>query len=94
MENDIRCPVCGSSHIRERNIGKKGGAIIGGISGALNGTDAETNIPVINTISAPHAVLLLSRFVTGAAVGAITCSALDGVVFDRFKCVSCEHTFN
>ncbi len=35
MENYIRCPACDSTRIRERHIGKKTGAVAGGVSGAL-----------------------------------------------------------
>lgn len=54
MENYICCPVCDSTRIRERHIGKK----------------------------------------TGATAGAVSGSALDGVVFDRYECIECEYTFD
>lgn len=94
MESFIRCPLCHSAYTHERHIGKKGGAILGGVSGTLNATETESEQPVINTLSGSHIAMLLSRFVAGAAIGAVTGSSLDGMVFDRFKCASCGHTFN
>lgn len=94
MENYICCPVCDSTRIRERHIGKKGCAVAGGVSGALSGAAIGSAIPVVGTIAGAAVGALFGRLVAGAAAGAVTGAALDGVVFDRYECMNCEYTFD
>ncbi len=82
MENYICCPVCDSTSIRERHIGKKSGAAIG------------SAIPVVGTIAGAAVGALFGRFVAGATAGAVTGATLDGVVFDRYECVNCDYIFD
>ncbi|WP_240042404.1 hypothetical protein [Photorhabdus khanii] len=46
--------------------------------------------PVVGTATGA----VLGRFVAGATAGAVTGSAMDSVLFDRYVCRSCEHTFD
>jgi DNA-directed RNA polymerase subunit N (RpoN/RPB10) len=51
-------------------------------------------VPVVGTATGAVIGALLGRFVAGATAGTVTGSAMDGVLFDRYVCRGCEHTFD
>lgn len=92
------CPQCGSDRVSERHIGRKTGGIVGGAAGALSGAGTGAAIGSVIACSGDgdwggywRSVGTVCRWSNSrSCYGA----AMDGVLFDRYVCRDCEHTFD
>jgi hypothetical protein len=103
----MKCPRCGSTHITKREVGKRTGATVAGLSGAAIGTisamrGAQIGMTV-GLVAGPFGVAtggLLGAVVAGlfagsagCAVGSLVGSLADTNFLDNRSCLDCGHLF-
>jgi hypothetical protein len=103
----MKCPRCGSTHISNREVGKRTGATVGSLVGAAVGTatalrGAQVGAAV-GAIAGP--VGMVAGGITGAiltgllagsagcAVGSVAGNMADSNFLDNRACLDCGHTF-
>lgn len=101
----VRCPKCGSTAVQSRNFARKAGGALGAClgtwgaaargarAGALVGLRMVTPISPLSGVAAA----VLGAFAGGMAgciAGAQLGHAIDEVVLDNYRCLSCGHRFS
>jgi hypothetical protein len=103
----MKCPRCGSTHISNREVGKRSGATVGSLLGAAVGTatalrGAQAGAAV-GAVAGP--VGMIAGGLTGAivagllagsagcAVGSVAGNMADSNFLDNRACLDCGHTF-
>jgi len=103
----MKCPRCGSTHISNREVGKRTGATVGSLVGAAVGTaTALRGAHVGATLGAMVGpVGMVAGGITGAiltgllagsagcAVGSVAGNMADSNFLDNRGCLDCGHTF-
>lgn len=103
----MKCPRCGSTHISNREVGKRTGATVGSLFGAAIGTatalrGAQVGA-ALGAIGGPVGMVaggLTGAIVTGllagsagCAVGSVAGNMADANFLDNRACLDCGHTF-
>lgn len=103
----MKCPRCGSTHISNREVGKRTGATVGSLVGAAVGTatalrGAQAGA-ALGALAGP--VGMVAGGITGAiltgllagsagcAVGSVAGNMADSNFLDNRGCLDCGHTF-
>lgn len=103
----MKCPRCGSTHISNREVGKRTGATVGGLVGtavgtaaALRGAQAGAAVgamagPVGAIAGGLGGAIIAGIFAgsAGCAVGSVAGSLADSNYLDNRACLDCGHTF-
>lgn len=103
----MKCPRCGSTHISNRELGKRSGATVGGLIGAAVGTAAVLRGAVVGAefgaAAGPVGMAaggLAGAIITGlfagsagCAVGSVAGGIADANFLDNRACLDCGHTF-
>jgi hypothetical protein len=103
----MKCPKCGSTHISNREVGKRSGATMGSLLGAAVGTaTALRGAQVGATLGAVGGPIgMVAGGLTGAiltgllagsagcAVGSVAGNMADANFLDNRGCLDCGHTF-
>ena len=104
----IQCPNCKSTHIHNRNIGKKAGGFIGTTAGASAGVTAAMSGArvgaTVGVIAGPPGVALgtvagailggVTGGIFGGTAGAALGEIVDNNILDNFECLKCGHRFS
>lgn len=107
LSMSISCPQCGSTLIRQRNVGRRAGGAVGTVAGGLTGVSgALTGGRVgmtVGLIAGPtgSAVGCIAGALLGGLIGAVTIGVagaklggvLDERVLENYECLHCEHVF-
>jgi hypothetical protein len=103
----MKCPSCGSTHISNREVGKRSGATVGSLVGAAVGTatalrGAQVGA-ALGAFGGPVGMVaggLTGAIVTGllagsagCAVGSVAGNMADANFLDNRACLDCGHTF-
>jgi phage tail tape-measure protein len=103
----MKCPRCGSTHISNREVGKRTGATVGSLFGAAVGTatalrGAQVGA-ALGAMAGPVGIVaggLTGAIVTGllagsagCAVGSVAGNLADSNFLDNRGCLDCGHTF-
>lgn len=104
----VQCPQCGSTSIRERNLGRRTGGALGSVaggmtvfSGALAGGRLGMSVGVVAG-PAGSAIGCLAGALIGGLAGAVAVGVagaklgevLDARVLSNLECLHCEHVFS
>lgn len=103
----MKCPRCGSTHIGNREVGKRSGATVGGLVGAsvgiitsLRGAQVGATIgavggPVGIAAGGLSGALLAGLFTgsAGCAIGSLAGNLADANFLTNRACLDCGHTF-
>ncbi|MEJ7932502.1 hypothetical protein WG922_21200 [Ramlibacter sp. AN1015] len=103
----MKCPRCGSTHISNREVGKRTGATVGSLVGAAVGTaSALRTVQVgasIGALAGPVGAVAggLSGAVVsgllagsaGCALGSVAGNLADANFLDNRACLDCGHSF-
>jgi len=103
----MKCPRCGSTHISNRELGKRTGATVGSLVGAAVGTAAVLRGAQVGAsvgaVGGPIGMVaggLTGAIITGifagsagCAVGSVAGNLADSNFLDNRACLDCGHTF-
>jgi hypothetical protein len=103
----MKCPRCGSTHIGQREVGKRSGATVGGLVGAAVGTAAALRGAQVGAALGAFAgpvgavagglggAIIAGIFAgsAGCAVGSVAGNMADANFLDNRACLDCGHTF-
>jgi hypothetical protein len=103
----MKCPRCGSTHISNREVGKRTGATVGSLVGAAVGTAAVLRGAQVGAsvgaLAGPVGLVaggLTGAIITGifagsagCAVGSVAGNLADSNFLDNRACLDCGHTF-
>lgn len=103
----MKCPRCGSTHISNREVGKRTGATVGSLVGAAVGTATALRGAQVGAALGAMAgpVGLVAGGITGAiltgllagsagcAVGSVAGNMADSNFLDNRACLDCGNTF-
>jgi hypothetical protein len=103
----MKCPRCGSTHISNREVGKRTGATVGGLVGAAVGTATALRGAqmgaALGAVAGPVGVvaggiggaIIAGIFAgsAGCAVGSVAGNLADSNFLDNRVCLQCGHTF-
>lgn len=103
----MKCPRCNSTHISNREVGKRTGATVGGLVGAAVGTAAAlrgaqigaalgaAGGPVGVVAGGLGGVIVAGIFAgsAGCAVGSVAGNLADSNFLDNRACLDCGYTF-
>jgi hypothetical protein len=103
----MKCPRCGSTHISNREVGKRTGATVGSLVGAAVGTATALRGAqmgaALGAVGGPIGMVaggITGAIVTGllagsagCAVGSVAGNMADSNFLDNRACLDCGHTF-
>jgi hypothetical protein len=103
----MKCPRCGSTHISNREVGKRTGATVGSLVGAAVGTatalrGAQVGAAVgalagpVGMVAGGITGAILTGLLAGSAgcaVGSVAGNMADSNFLDNRGCLDCGHTF-
>lgn len=85
---NVLCPNCNSSHVSNSTIGRRTGAVIGSLGGAITGYRLGLPLGSVGALSGGF-IGLVCGAISGCEAGFILGRVIDNRILNNFQCNNC-----